>query len=77
MSTMRHKEEDSENETIDKLKVDNLYLKVSVSDTGCGMNEEMKKKCFVLFGNLKIKRDINQGGMGLGLASSNLICKAL
>lgn len=41
------------------------------------MNDEMKKKCFVLFGNLKFKKDINQGGMGLGLASANLICKAL
>jgi two-component system sensor histidine kinase ChiS len=48
-----------------------------VSDTGIGMNEEMKKKCFLLFGNLKFKQDINQGGMGLGLASANLICKSL
>jgi signal transduction histidine kinase len=37
----------------------------------------MKKTCFTLFGNLKFKKDINQGGMGLGLASANLICKAL
>lgn len=36
-----------------------------------------EKKCFTLFGNLKIKKDVNQGGMGLGLASANLICKAL
>jgi signal transduction histidine kinase len=54
-----------------------LFLSVSVSDTGIGMNEEMKKKCFLLFGNLKFKQDINQGGMGLGLASANLICKSL
>jgi hypothetical protein len=26
---------------------------------------------------LKFKREINQGGMGLGLAASNLICKSL
>lgn len=32
-----------------------LWLSVSVSDTGVGMNEEMKKKCFMLFGNLKFK----------------------
>jgi signal transduction histidine kinase len=76
---MKHQDEESENENSnnDKLKENNLYIRVSVSDSGCGMNEEIKKKCFVLFGNLKIKRDINQGGMGLGLASSNLICKAL
>jgi signal transduction histidine kinase len=55
----------------------NLWLSISVSDTGIGMNEEMKKKCFLLFGNLKFKQDINQGGMGLGLASANLICKSL
>jgi hypothetical protein len=58
-------------------KEDSLYLSVSVSDTGCGMPEEMKKKCFTLFCNLKFKKDINQGGMGLGLASASLICKAL
>ena len=54
-----------------------MYLSVSVSDTGVGMNEEMRRKCFTLFGNLKFKKDVNQGGIGLGLASSSLICKAL
>ena len=52
-------------------------MSVSVSDTGIGMDEEMKKKCFTLFGNLKFKQDINQGGMGLGLAAASLICKSL
>ena len=56
---------------------ENMYLSVSVSDTGVGMNEEMRKKCFTMFGNLKFKKDVNQGGIGLGLASSSLICKAL
>jgi len=41
------------------------------------MNEETSKKCFTLFGNLKFKKEINQGGIGLGLASTSLICKAL
>ena len=54
-----------------------MYLSISVADSGCGMNEEMKKKCCTLFGNLKFKKEINQGGMGLGLASASLICKAL
>lgn len=58
-------------------KVESLFLSVSVSDAGCGMNEEMRRKCFTLFGNLRFKKDINQGGMGLGLASASLICKAL
>ena len=56
---------------------DSLYISVSVSDTGCGMDDQMKRTCFTLFGNLKFKKDINQGGMGLGLASANLICRAL
>ena len=40
-------------------KENSLFLSVSVTDSGCGMNDEMKKKCFVLFGNLKFKKDIN------------------
>jgi signal transduction histidine kinase len=35
------------------------YLSVSVGDTGVGMDAEMRKKCFTLFGNLKIKKDVN------------------
>jgi len=53
------------------------YLQICISDTGTGMNEDAKRKCFTLFGNLKFKKDINQGGMGLGLASASLLCKAL
>eukprot|EP00356_Strombidium_inclinatum_P004968 CAMPEP_0170500332 /NCGR_PEP_ID=MMETSP0208-20121228/34469_1 /TAXON_ID=197538 /ORGANISM="Strombidium inclinatum, Strain S3" /LENGTH=229 /DNA_ID=CAMNT_0010778319 /DNA_START=1766 /DNA_END=2455 /DNA_ORIENTATION=- len=55
----------------------NIFLSVSVSDEGDGMNDDLKKKCFVLFGNLKFKQDVNQGTMGLGLTASNQICKAL
>ena len=54
-----------------------MYISATVTDTGCGMNAESKKKCFTLFGNLKFKKDINQGGMGLGLAASNSICRSL
>ena len=57
--------------------IEKIYLSVSVSDTGVGMNEKMRRKCFTMFGNLKFKKDVNQGGIGLGLASSSLICKAL
>ena len=41
------------------------------------MSAELKKRCFMLFGNLKFKKDINQGGIGLGLTASSQICKAL
>ena len=54
-----------------------IYLQVSITDTGSGMSEEVKRRCFNLFGNLKFKKEINQGNMGLGLASSYLICKSL
>lgn len=50
---------------------------MSVTDTGVGMSEYVQRNCFALFGNLKFKNNINQGGMGLGLTASNLICKAL
>jgi signal transduction histidine kinase len=41
------------------LKEESIFLSVSVADSGIGMSEELKKKCFVLFGNLKFKKDIN------------------
>ena len=41
------------------------------------MNEEAKKKCFTMFGNTKFKQNVNQGGMGLGLAAGSSICKSL
>jgi len=69
-------ESESEN-TLEKDKDNLQYLQIIVSDKGCGMNDESSKKCFTLFGNLKFKKDINQGGIGLGLASASLICKAL
>lgn len=56
---------------------DQKYLLVEISDTGAGMDEEIKKKCFTLFGACKIQQGINQRGIGLGLASAQLICKAL
>ena len=37
--------------------VEKVYLSVSVSDTGVGMNEDMRRKCFTMFGNLKFKKD--------------------
>ena len=57
--------------------MDNYFISVSVSDTGTGMDEETKKKCLTLFGGIKFMKDINKGGMGLGLAASNSVCKSL
>ena len=68
-STPQKVQENTEDEQTDNdqnksaKKLDNLnekmYLSVSVSDTGVGMDSEMRKKCFTLFGNLKIKKDVN------------------
>lgn len=68
-STSQKVQENTEDEQTDNdqnksaKKLDNLnekmYLSVSVSDTGVGMDSEMRKKCFTLFGNLKIKKDVN------------------
>lgn len=41
------------------------------------MSEYEQKNLFALFGNLRFRRNINQGGMGLGLTAANLICKVL
>ena len=41
------------------------------------MSEESRRNCFTMFGNCKIKKDINQAGMGLGLTVNRMICKAL
>ena len=61
----------------EEAKKEQLYISVSVSDTGCGMNKDQKHNCFTLFGNRRLKNNINQGGVGLGLASARLICRAL
>lgn len=39
------------------------------------MTQEQKKRVFMMFGNLKFKQDINQGGLGLGLYTSKILCK--
>ena len=54
-----------------------FFIGVSVSDTGSGMDEETKKKCFTHFGGAKQMKDINKGGMGLGLSASTQICRSL
>lgn len=71
------KKVEEDNNTDEKQKEKHYWLSFSVIDTGQGIPEETRRKCFTLFGNTKVKNDINQGGMGLGLAATNMICKAL
>lgn len=47
------------------------YLQIKVEDSGCGMNQDLIKRLFSLFSNMKFKGNVNQHGIGLGLA----ICK--
>eukprot|EP00347_Sterkiella_histriomuscorum_P020244 403338541 len=54
------------------------YLKMSITDTGLGMKEDVIKGLFQLFGNAKMSNNnINQQGIGLGLTVSSQICKQL
>lgn len=48
-----------------------------MTDTGTGMDQEQRRTAFKMFGNYKVKKDINQAGMGLGLSVAKLICKSL
>ena len=88
LSTCRRGKEESENElpspadlvdTQQQRKLPNriYFISVSITDTGVGMSEYEQKNLFALFGNLRFRKNINQGGMGLGLTSANLICKVL
>jgi signal transduction histidine kinase len=46
-------------------------------DTGIGMRQEDLQKLFKFFGTLSKSKDINRGGMGLGLSISKLIVNSL
>jgi len=52
-------------------------LKTEVVDTGIGMRQEDLQKLFKFFGTLSKSKDINRGGMGLGLSISKLIVNSL
>ena len=45
----------------------------AVRDTGVGIKKEDISKLFKLFGKMTSTKDINRGGMGLGLTISKLI----
>ena len=46
---------------------------ISVKDTGVGIKEEDKAKLFKQFGFLDATREVNTGGVGLGLHISKCI----
>ncbi|TNV84684.1 hypothetical protein FGO68_gene9919 [Halteria grandinella] len=55
----------------------NQALKVKVIDTGVGIQPEDQNKLFKFFGCLTKTKDINRGGMGLGLTISKMIVQQL
>jgi len=67
VSTERRRVSDEEEGTTRKRKAkknsneveEKMFLSVSVTDTGVGMNEDVRRRCFTLFGNLKFKKDVN------------------
>ena len=52
---------------------DNNHLLVDVEDTGIGMQDADLAKLFQFFGCLAKSKNINRGGMGLGLTISKMI----
>ena len=52
-------------------------LEVSVTDTGIGIKERDLTKLFKFFGKLQSSKNINKGGMGLGLTISKMILQAM
>ena len=45
----------------------------AVRDTGVGIKKEDISKLFKFFGKMTSTKDINRGGMGLGLTNTKLI----
>ena len=55
---------------------DESYLKIEVTDNGCGISGENQKKLFKLFGYLEDTQQLNTQGIGLGLYITQLIVTA-
>jgi signal transduction histidine kinase len=60
---------------LDNLEDWKIHFKVE--DSGIGIKEDEKDKLFKLFGKLKIKDNINQNGVGLGLTISKKLVEQL
>lgn len=56
---------------------DDTLLRIYVVDSGCGISRELQHKLFNLFSNVKLKNNINQHGIGLGLTMCKKIVEAL
>lgn len=58
------------------MEFDNLdtdILQFTIKDQGIGIPEEEQNKLFKLFGKLKVKKGINESGVGLGLTISKML----
>ncbi|TNV84067.1 hypothetical protein FGO68_gene12668 [Halteria grandinella] len=55
----------------------NQILKGEIIDTGLGIQKQDLNKLFRFFGTLAMTKDINRGGMGLGLTISKMIVQSL
>ena len=49
----------------------------TVADTGIGIKTEDRDKLFMFLGNAKKAKDVNKGGIGLGLTISKLVIEKL
>lgn len=58
-------------------EIDTKTLLCAVKDTGIGIKEADIDKLFKFFGCLATSKDINKGGMGLGLTISKMIIQSL
>ena len=63
--------------TVDLDNLEDWKIHFKVEDSGIGIKEEEKDKLFKLFGKLKIKDNINQNGVGLGLTISKKLVEQL
>jgi signal transduction histidine kinase len=53
------------------------FLVSTVKDTGIGMSNEDLTQLFKFFGQISKSKDINRGGMGLGLTISKMISQQM
>ena len=60
-----------------KLKRRDNVVEIRVKDTGIGIEQSKQRKLFQLFGNMKFKKSINQGGTGIGLFLCKELCSLL
>lgn len=57
-------------------KAEHGMIEIIVRDSGIGIKEEDHDKLFKLFGSLKSTKELNPGGIGLGLHISKMIVQS-